>query len=507
MDRARPNDEDEVQDQPAWTWSPRKLVLRQGPIHLDHAFSALAWANLAVSTLAFNRLQRAVYEPSAASFFLAAPAAALSHLVLAAQAANLAVVLALAPSVASSIPGRLLLAANGYSFARMAWVTLQSLFSFWEFKRGMARAGIARYSGARAPVASALAALVPSLAVARRFRRVVLARDFEYARLADVDPDLSRRAHRMPRLVKRLQAMAGRGVATKWTSLDVLVADPLPPPRSPVLVYIHGGGWVVGDKMFGGLSVVHRLASLGIVVFNVSYRLAPEAAHPAQILDCKRALAWVKRNCARWNGDPTRVFVMGESAGGHLTALIGTTQNLAQFQPPEDPDADTSVAGVVPVCGVYDWEDNEGHVRRLHQFFDAARTSGDVGMPLLTRAVMQKPLTPETKREFELASPIWHLKQALRTGEDPRLPPFFVIHGTKDEIAPIGGAREFVAELRRVRSRFPATWASKRGAEADVYVENLGEHHATQCYLPYPRAMATADAVADFCFYHARLVV
>ena len=270
---------------------------------------------------------------------------------------------------------------------------------------------------------------------------------------------------------------------------------------------------MVGSKMFLA-ALPQRLASHGMVVFVINYRLAPEAAHPAQIIDCKRALLWVKQNCERWNGDPNRVFVTGESAGGHLAALVGVTGNYGPFQPPENPHGDTSVAGCIPVCGIFDWEDGEGHQARLYSFFqnpDAAKAAGDGGMPLVARAVLQKPYNAKTKADFEQGSPLWHLKEALHRapgsswGEERILPPFMVIHGSLDELAPVEGAKEFFTLLLRVRQKYPPPSSTlPRDKQHDVLVECPGEHHAMQQYVPSPRLWATADAMADFCFFHAR---
>jgi acetyl esterase len=105
---------------------------------------------------------------------------------------------------------------------------------------------------------------------------------------------------------------------------DILV--PARPGPHPVLVYLHGGGWVAGSpKSHHKLGL--RFAEAGFLVVNVDYRLAPEAPFPAPFDDCVFAVHWAAQNAARYGGDPKRLAVGGDSAGGNLTAAV--TAHLA----------------------------------------------------------------------------------------------------------------------------------------------------------------------------------
>lgn len=95
----------------------------------------------------------------------------------------------------------------------------------------------------------------------------------------------------------------------------------------PVLVYLHGGGWILGSpKTHRRLGF--RFVEQGFVVFNVHYRLAPEHPFPAAFDDCVSALRWVIANAAEYGGDPSRLAMGGDSAGGNLTAAVAAS--LAQ---------------------------------------------------------------------------------------------------------------------------------------------------------------------------------
>ena len=101
----------------------------------------------------------------------------------------------------------------------------------------------------------------------------------------------------------------------------------------PVIVYYHGGGWVIAD--INTYDATPRMLSkqLGALVISVEYRLAPEAKFPAQHEDAAAAYRWVLQNAQGWGGDPARVALAGESAGGNLavaTAIYARDNGLTK---------------------------------------------------------------------------------------------------------------------------------------------------------------------------------
>lgn len=103
----------------------------------------------------------------------------------------------------------------------------------------------------------------------------------------------------------------------------------------PVMVFVHGGGWNSGDKAqrFGGQDVYGNIgrfyASRGIGVAVVSYRLQPQVTWREQVDDVASAVAWVKNHIASYGGDPSRIFIAGHSAGGHLASFVALNPAVA----------------------------------------------------------------------------------------------------------------------------------------------------------------------------------
>ncbi|HEU4626293.1 MAG TPA: alpha/beta hydrolase [Steroidobacteraceae bacterium] len=128
----------------------------------------------------------------------------------------------------------------------------------------------------------------------------------------------------------------------------------------PVLVFVHGGGFVMGDKTAPGSPMYDNVGLWavrnGFIGVNMTYRLAPEAQWPAGSDDVSATVSWVRENIGAHGGDPTKIFVMGQSAGavhvaGYIARLRGT--------PP---------AGALLISGLYD-TDTMSRDERFHAYF------------------------------------------------------------------------------------------------------------------------------------------
>src|SRR5208283_1736611 len=126
-----------------------------------------------------------------------------------------------------------------------------------------------------------------------------------------------------PRGVERLRDISYANDDSQAHRLDVYRrSGPGETTAAPVLLFFHGGAWTIGGKREQGVPMLEYLAERGYVCITANYALSPKAKWPQHVVDCKLALAWVKRHAAEFGGDPTLVFVSGSSAGGHLSALV-----------------------------------------------------------------------------------------------------------------------------------------------------------------------------------------
>ncbi len=104
----------------------------------------------------------------------------------------------------------------------------------------------------------------------------------------------------------------------------------VPGGKAPVLFFVHGGGWSIGDKRAGEATKGPWARSQGWAFVSANYRLVPQATVEQQAQDLASALAWVRANAAKEGLDPDRIVLMGHSAGAHLVALLGTDTHYLQ---------------------------------------------------------------------------------------------------------------------------------------------------------------------------------
>jgi acetyl esterase/lipase len=126
---------------------------------------------------------------------------------------------------------------------------------------------------------------------------------------------------------------------------------------APAAVYVHGGSWVSGDDNTGGFiinGIGPALVDQGFVVVSLDYRLGPRAHWPDQIVDVKCAIRYLRANAARFDIDPDEIGAWGQSAGGHLVALLGTAGPSAGWDTGAYADQSSGVQAVVDMAGPSD---------------------------------------------------------------------------------------------------------------------------------------------------------
>ncbi len=181
----------------------------------------------------------------------------------------------------------------------------------------------------------------------------------------------------------------------------------------PVLLWIHGGGWMTGSRVWTVDQRFHeRMVARGYAVADVDYRLALEATYPAQQADIDAAVRWLRHHAAALRIDPGRVAALGESAGGQLAAMAGLTGT-----------GDTAIQAVILWYGPADLS---GFPDRDDPFTGPAFL---LGGPPAERLAFAR-----------LASPLFNIH--------PDAPPFLLVHGTEDELVPFAEAVAFAEALR-----------------------------------------------------------
>ena len=130
--------------------------------------------------------------------------------------------------------------------------------------------------------------------------------------------------------------------------LDIFTPDRAGP--HPVLVYFHGGYWrrfSKNDRAF----IAPHITSAGVMMVSVDYALCPTVTIDELIAQCRRAVVWIHRQIAEHGGDPNRIYIAGESAGGHIAAMMAATDWAAEKVSPEP-----KIRGALAISGIYDIE-------------------------------------------------------------------------------------------------------------------------------------------------------
>lgn len=219
------------------------------------------------------------------------------------------------------------------------------------------------------------------------------------------------------------------GLPFKDTPQGPLLLDAYRPAADgvyPLVVMIHGGGWARGGRFEMGLSKwAAYLASGGLAVVSIDYRLAPQATYPLPFQDCLDAVDWAVEHAETLGADAERVGLWGDSAGGHLALLLATSQTNPAFAGPR---LRHGGARLRRVAALYPPTD----LLALHRATERA------GAPPLVRDFLGVAPDDDPQRWHE-ASPIEHVHAAQ--------PPILLLQGTRDLLVPHSQATRFAERL------------------------------------------------------------
>lgn len=232
--------------------------------------------------------------------------------------------------------------------------------------------------------------------------------------------------------------------------LDIYYSNTLS-KNAPLLVFIHGGGWKKGDK-HDYLRYLVDFARKGYVTATVQYRFVDKAKFPAQLLDVKAAVIWLKKNSGKYHINKDKIAVIGGSAGGHLAMMVGYTSDVSEFNVTKDSLYTSKVQAVVDLYGPYDLTT------------EYARKQSSV-INLIGKKYN------EAKKLYNMASP-----KTFITKDDP---PTLIFQGTIDELVPVSQSDSLANHLK------------KTGVEA--------EYHRLE---GWPHTMDLAVEVNKYCQFY-----
>ncbi len=194
----------------------------------------------------------------------------------------------------------------------------------------------------------------------------------------------------------------------------------------PVIAYIHGGGWTMGSKVMARAQMLPLVATGRYAAVSIGYRLSWQDRWPAQIHDVKAGIRWIRANAKDYGLDPSRICAFGPSAGGHLAAMLGATNDVISLEGElgDHTDQSSDVQCVVDFFGPVDLRSEDG--------------KDPLGNPsVVTRLLGATP--QESPRLAAEASPVSHV--------DSSDVPFLIVHGTRDPLVDYNQSVQLEAAL------------------------------------------------------------
>lgn len=215
--------------------------------------------------------------------------------------------------------------------------------------------------------------------------------------------------------------------------LDLYLPEKTPDKPLSLIVHIHGGGWVGGNKF---PCPVAAMVLKGYAVASVEYRFSQKAIFPAQIQDCQAAIRWLRAHGKEYHFDNGHVGVVGGSAGGHLSALVGTAGGKKAFamiggneEQSDRVQAVCDIFGPADFGTVVQQAADDKNVKNIFEF----NTPKDPYSSLIGAKL-------DDKTKTDAVSPVHYVS------EDN--PPFLILHGTHDTLVPYAQSEEFAAALK-----------------------------------------------------------
>lgn len=188
----------------------------------------------------------------------------------------------------------------------------------------------------------------------------------------------------------------------------------------PLVMYVQGSAWLP-QNVYRSLPTFVDIARSGFVIASIEYRHSREAIAPAQAQDVKAAIRFMRANAEQYNVDPEKVAIWGNSSGGHLAALTGTSEGEALFLTSDNAEQSSAVQAVIDFFGPTDFRRMDDHPTQITHNGPRSPESLVVGGPI----------QDEAQTELVTAyNPISYISP------DKNIPPFLIVHGDIDNLVP-----------------------------------------------------------------------
>ena len=213
----------------------------------------------------------------------------------------------------------------------------------------------------------------------------------------------------------------------------------------PVIISIHGGAFMMGDKGDGQLAPMLQGLKHGYALVSINYRMSGEAIFPKDINDVKAAIRWVKANAGMYKLNANKIAVWGGSAGGNLAALAGTSGDVRELE-------DMGLGNTAQnsrVQAVVDWFGPTDFVKMDEQLKATGNGTPDHSEPTSPESKIMGGKITEIPEKATLANPETYI-----TKDDP---PFLIEHGTKDQLVPTQQSINFAEKLETVLGKEKVT--------------------------------------------------
>lgn len=256
--------------------------------------------------------------------------------------------------------------------------------------------------------------------------------------------------------------------------LHMDISMPVSKEKTPAVIFVPGGWWITAPKNAGD-QLLLKLAESGFAVAGIEYRTIVQANYIDIVGDVKAAVRYLRAHADEFNIDKNKIAIMGASAGGWLSSMVGVTAGVEKFDFGDNLDQSSEVQAVIDIFGPSDLTkmgaDYSKDTQALYNSASSATSLLANGMSIYKGNKGGSILdTPETAKA---TNPINYIGK--------NTPPFLIFHGNKD------------STVSPSQSKILYDALIKNGVEADYYVVNGGEHEFKYFYQP-----KTFNIIVDF---------